>query len=80
MPQQCNTLGKLEDPLVPQMHKQHLDGKRNKTNHKTPVLHTTKFHSSFEIHPPATSYFFMLEMYSSFPKVTITTLDILNDF
>lgn len=54
MPQQCNTLGKLEDPQVPQMQKQYLDGKkRNKQTTKTPVLYTTKPHSSFKIHPPA---------------------------
>lgn len=40
MPQQCNTLGKLEDPQVPQTQKQYLDGKkRNKQTTKTPVLY-----------------------------------------
>lgn len=35
MPQQCNTLGKPEDPLVPQMQKQYLDEKKKQANHKT---------------------------------------------
>lgn len=78
MPQQCNTLGKLEDPQVPQMQKQYLDRIKQKIEIISYI--PQKSLSTFKIHSPATCYFFMFEMHSTSPKITtITTLDTPNN-